>query len=284
MKILVLGASGMIGHTMLRVLSGNKDWDVFGTTFQNSAREFFADFPNDRVISGIDGTNEDRLVQVFANVRPTVVINCIGIIKQLEEAKNPLSILPLNSLLPHRLASLCHITQSRLIQISTDCVFSGKKGNYKEEDIPDATDLYGRSKYLGEVDYPHAITLRTSTIGPELDDGRHNLLGWFLGEQGTVKGYKHAIFSGLPTIEFSRVVRDYVLPQSKLSGLYHIAAKPINKYDLLCLIAKAYGKDIDIIPDDTLEIDRSLNSERFRAATGYVAPEWPHLIEQMQRG
>jgi dTDP-4-dehydrorhamnose reductase len=167
-----------------------------------------------------------------------------------------------------------------MIHVSTDCVFSGKKGNYREDDFCDALDLYGKSKILGEVDYPHAITLRTSTIGPELQSS-YGLLNWFLSQGGSCKGYSQAIFSGLPTVVFARIIRDIVIPHVELSGLYHVAASPINKFDLLGLIAKSYQKDIEIIQDDSFKIDRSLNSEKFRRATGYDSPTWPQLIKLM---
>jgi dTDP-4-dehydrorhamnose reductase len=154
------------------------------------------------------------------------------------------------------------------------------KGNYLESDCPDAYDLYGRSKLLGEVDYPHAITLRTSIIGHELT-GQRSLVGWFLAQQNSVKGFTKAVFSGLPTVELACVVRDIVLARPELHGLYHVAAKPINKFDLLNLVATTYGKDIQITPDETLVIDRSLNADRFKESTGYVASEWPALVQRM---
>jgi dTDP-4-dehydrorhamnose reductase len=166
------------------------------------------------------------------------------------------------------------------VHISTDCVFSGAKGMYVESDFPDADDLYGRSKYLGEVDYPHAVTLRTSIIGHELD-GARSLLCWFLAQGGSVRGFTKAVFSGLPTVELARVVRDFVLPHPELHGLYHVSAAPINKYDLLKLVAQAYGKSIEITPHDQLVIDRSLDSTRFKAATGYAPPSWPELVRTM---
>jgi len=159
-------------------------------------------------------------------------------------------------------------------------VFSGSKGNYLESDFPDADDLYGRSKLMGEVDYPHAITLRTSIIGHELT-GQRSLVGWFLAQQKSVKGFTKAVFSGLPTIELARVVRDVVLPRPELCGLYHVAAKPINKFDLLSLVATTYGKEIEITADESLVIDRSLNADRFKKVTGYIAPEWPELVRRM---
>jgi dTDP-4-dehydrorhamnose reductase len=183
-------------------------------------------------------------------------------------------------LLPHRLAGLCELVGARLVHMSTDCVFSGKKGDYHESDPSDAEDLYGKSKFLGEVVYPHAITLRTSIIGHELQ-GARSLIDWFLSQERQCKGYTKAIYSGMPTVVLAQLVRDVIIPQTDLTGLYHVAAKPISKFDLLRLVADVYGKTIEIIPDDKLVIDRSLNAERFRDATGYVAPGWPKLIELM---
>lgn len=281
MKILVLGASGMLGNAMLRVLSENTDHDVWGTARSAAVKQHFASPLAEKIVVGVDVENADSLVRVFDQLQPEVVINCIGLVKQLAEADDPLVALPINALLPHRLARLCGLLGARLIHVSTDCVFNGAKGNYVESDPSDAEDLYGRSKYLGEVTYPHTITLRTSIIGHELG-GNHGLVGWFLDQQGRIKGYRKAIFSGLPTVELSRIVRDFVLVRPALCGLYHVAAAPIAKYDLLQLIAGIYGKKIEIEPDDRVIIDRSLNASRFREATSYVALPWPELVARMR--
>ncbi len=280
MKTLVLGVSGMLGNAMFRVLSENAEIEVFGTARSSTVQRYFAPEMSKKIIAGVDVENHDALTHVFAKVKPQVVINCIGLIKQLAVADDPLQALPINAMLPHRLARLCELGGARLVHVSTDCVFSGTKGDYRESDSADATDLYGRSKHLGEVTYPHTITLRTSIIGHELSS-YHALLGWFLAQEGQVKGYTKAIFSGMPTVELARVVRELVLPRPELSGLYHVASAPIAKYDLLKLIADVYSKKIEIIPDDALVIDRSLNAERFKDATGYVAPPWPELVKRM---
>lgn len=285
MKVLVFGASGMIGSAMYRVLSakapdGNDDLQVWGTLRADDTKRFFAENLRDRLVSGVDVEKQDSLVRVFSQVQPDVVINCIGLTKHHKEADDPLLALPLNALLPHRMADLCAVAGARLIHVSTDCVYAGTRGNYAEVDVPDAGDTYGKSKHLGEVDYPHAITLRTSTIGHELQS-KYGLLDWFLSQEGRCKGYNRAVFSGLPTVTFAQIVRDVVIPRRELSGLYHVAAKPIAKLDLLKMIANVYGKTIDIVPDDTLVIDRSLDAKRFQLATGYVAPEWPELIKLM---
>ena len=280
MKVLVIGASGMIGSTVLRVLSEQNGWEVFGTVRDDSVKRFFSASIGERLRAGVDVEHQNSLVRILDQVRPNVVVNCAGLTKHKPDADDPLVSIPINTLMPHRLAGLCRLAGVRLIHVSTDCVFSGDKGGYVEDDRPDAHDVYGRSKALGEVHDPHAITLRTSTIGHELQS-RFGLLDWFLSQEGRCKGYTRAVFSGLPTVVFAQVVRDVVIPRKELSGLYHVAAKPIAKSDLLKLIADVYGKTIDIVPDDTLVIDRSLDATRFRLATGYVAPEWPELIKLM---
>lgn len=280
MKVLVLGVSGMLGNTVFRYFSESRDYEVFGSARSSAVRHAFEPALANRIIVGTDVDNADSLALLFAKVKPNIVINCIGLIKQLAEANDPLQAIPINSLLPHRLARLCEIASARLVHISTDCVFSGLKGNYLETDTSDAKDLYGRSKYLGEVDYPHAITLRTSIIGHELSSA-NGLVGWFLSQQGTVNGFTKAIFSGFPTIELAHIIRDVVLPQPRLSGLYHVASDPISKYDLLKLIARAYKKWIEILPEKKFTIDRSLNAEKFKLASGYTPPAWPMLVDKM---
>ncbi len=280
MKILVLGAGGMLGNAMFRVLSRRADWRVNGTLRAGEALRFFPPELSRRLLTGVDVQQPDGLLGAFSETRPEVVINCVGMIKQRAGAEDPLHAIPLNALLPHRLARWCSLLGARLVHISTDCVFSGKKGGYRETDFPDAEDLYGRSKCLGEVTQAHTVTLRTSLIGHALK-GAHGLVDWFLAQTDRCGGYTRAVFSGLPTVELARVVRDVVIPRNGLSGVYHVAAAPISKYDLLREVARVYGKRIDIVPDDRLVIDRSLNAARFREATGYVAPPWPELIRSM---
>jgi dTDP-4-dehydrorhamnose reductase len=281
-KVLVLGATGMLGNAVLRTFAEHDGFNVTGTARSPAAVARLPASLRDRVINGIDVENADALMRVVAVSRPAVVINCVGVVKQLADSNDPLVALPLNAILPHRLSRLCEAAGARFVHISTDCVFSGKRGMYVESDAADASDLYGRSKLLGEVDAPHAITLRTSIIGHELS-GAHGLVGWFLAQQGRVKGFRRAIFSGLPTVELARVIRDLVLKMPSLRGLHHVSAAPINKFELLGLVKEVYGRDIDIVADDALVIDRSLDSSRFRAATGYVPPSWPDLIRAMHR-
>ena len=280
MKILVLGASGMLGNAMIRVMSEKADLQVYGTVRSESSKRFFSAEIATRLLSGVDVEQHDSLMQAFIRVRPDVVINCVGLIKQLADADDPLQAIPINSLLPHRLSRLCDLTNSRLVHMSTDCVFSGEKGDYRESDPSDAEDLYGRSKFLGEVDYPHTVTVRTSIIGHELQSA-HGLVEWFLLQQEQCKGFTRTIFSGLPTVVLAQIIRDVLIPHTDLHGVYHVAAQPIPKHDLLRLIANVYGKSIEIVPDDKLVNDRSLNADRFKDATGYIAPEWPELIKLM---
>jgi dTDP-4-dehydrorhamnose reductase len=235
---------------------------------------------NLNLVVGVDVLDQAELIKLFEQTNPDVVINCISLAKPLLSAGCPLDIIPIYALLPHHLAHLCSLAGARLVHISTDGVFSGSKGQYKEDDIPDARDLYGLSKLLGEVIVPHAIMLRTSMLGPELQ-GANGLLAWFLSQQKTCKCFSKVIFSGLPTVVLAKIIRDYVIPKPELFGVYHVAAQPISKFDLLKLVAEIYGKTIKLIPVDQPVCDRSLNQARFSAATGYVAPEWPELIRIM---
>ncbi|MFW3895896.1 dTDP-4-dehydrorhamnose reductase family protein [Pseudomonas bharatica] len=281
MRVLVLGATGMLGSTVFKYFSQLPNISTFGTVRSRGAFKYFDDEAASHLYTDVDVLDHDALVQVLSRARPNVVINCIGLIKQFSDAKDPLRALPINSMLPHRLANICELINARLIHVSTDCVFSGRKGMYTEDDVSDAEDLYGKSKYIGEVtDRSHVLTLRTSIIGHELSSNA-SLVDWFLSQQGIVKGFTKAIFSGLTTLEVARVLKEFVLPAPQLHGLYHLSVNPIDKYSLLCEVAKVYGKDITIVPDSALEIDRSLDSSRFRAAVGYTPPSWPELIQAM---
>ena len=282
MRVLVLGASGMLGNAVLRLFAQSPGYSAVGSARSAGVLRLLPQELRDRVICGVDVENIDSLTRLFASTRPDIVINCIGVVKQLAEADDPLTAIPINALLPHRLARLCEVARARLIHVSTDCVYAGTKGMYREEDASDAKDLYGRSKYLGEVDYSQAITLRTSIIGHELNS-THGLIGWFLAQQGGVKGFTRAIFSGLPTLELARVMRDFVIPNPNLRGLYHVSAEPIAKYDLLRMVASVYGKAIEITPDDTVVIDRSLDSTLFRELVSYTPPGWPELVRMMRQ-
>ena len=281
LRVLICGATGMLGSTLFRALSLNERLEIFGTMRNPRGAEHFAPQLRDHLILTTGLETEPGLSSVFSITQPDIVINCIGIIKQSPSAGDYLQSLAINASLPHRLANCCARTGSRLVHFSTDCVFSGKHGRYKEGDFADANDLYGRTKYLGEVDYENTVTLRTSIIGRELSSAR-SLVDWFLSQTGEVKGFRKAIFSGLPTIEVARIISEFVLPNPQLRGLYHLSVEPINKHDLLNLIAQAYKKEILIIADDQVVIDRSLNSDRFQFETGFTPKPWPEMIEAMR--
>ncbi len=280
LTFLVLGASGMLGNACLKALGRPGDV-VRGTVRSASSIRQLPETLQAGLLSGVDAGDFDSVTRAIEVVRPDVVVNCIGMVKQLAESKDPLVALPLNALFPHRLQRLCAVADARLVHVSTDCVFSGDRGMYLESDRPDADDLYGVSKRLGEVDAANAVTLRTSIIGHELR-GARSLIDWFLVQEGPIDGFTRAVFSGVPTVELARIIRDFVVPNPQLRGLYHVSAEPIDKHTLLTLVAREYGRQTVVNPSERLVIDRSLNSDRFRAMTGYAPPTWPDLIALMR--
>jgi dTDP-4-dehydrorhamnose reductase len=277
-KILVLGATGLLGNAVFRGLSKASGAHVEGTIRREAARGLFA--PEHAACLTVVGDieNPDELARLFDAVGPDLVVNCIAVGRPAPA--DPMRSIFVYSVLPRRLSHLCRLSGARLIQISSDGVFSGSRGAYTEDDSPDADDIYGISKLLGEVAEPHAITLRTSIIGHELQSGS-GLLEWFLSQQDQCRCYTRAIFSGFPTIVLADLIRDVVIPRPDLHGIYHLATRPISKFDLLQLVAKRYGKAIELIPDDRAGPDRSLVAARFEKATGYVAPDWPTLVDLM---
>ena len=279
--ILVLGITGMLGSTLFKILSKEKKWQVLGTARNKAALKYFPPALSKNIITGVQADNFEALTDLLTLKQPDLVINCIGLVKQKLAASQALEAVPLNTLLPHHLAQITKKIKSRLILISTDCVFSGQKGNYKESDTPDCTDLYGQSKLGGEVtNLKHVLTIRTSIIGHELNS-QQSLLDWFLNQKKVVPGYTQAIFSGLPTDELSIFIRDLIIPNKELRGLYHISAKPISKYHLLNLIAQIYDKKIKVIEQPLPVIDRSLNCEKFIKKTHYRIKDWKTLIAKM---
>jgi dTDP-4-dehydrorhamnose reductase len=282
-KILIIGVTGMLGHTLFAALSAQKNREVSATArSREGLSRWFSPALMNRIHPNTDADNFDSVLRVMADVKPAVVVNCVGIVKQLPAAKDPLVSIALNSLFPHRLALACKAVGARMIHISTDCVFSGAKGRYTEKDPSDADDLYGKTKFLGEVAYPHCVTLRTSIIGHELK-GKYGLVEWFLSQEGKVQGYTHAVYSGFPTVEIARIISDYVVPNAGLHGLFQVSSEPITKMELLKLVAKQYARKIELVPCDDFRSDRSLDSSSFRKVTGYVPPAWPALIENMHR-
>ena len=280
MKVLVLGASGMLGSAIFNILNENQNLKVLGTIRSNKSKKFFNSKIAKKLIKVDDITKLVNLIKVFEQEKPEIVINCISLQKQLLKKDDPLMIIPTYSILPHQLSKLCKESRARLIQISTDGVFSGKKGKYKENDIKDSENIYGISKYLGELKEKHTITIRTSIIGHEMNT-KNGLVEWFLSQKNQCECFSNAIFSGFPTAVLAEIIRDFVIPNNKIHGVYHIASKPISKCELLTLIAKEYGIKIKLKTNNKIKINRSLNSDRFKAVTGYVSPEWKDLIKSM---
>lgn len=281
MKVLILGANGMLGSALLRYLARNPRLDVVGTIRTSATSAILGSSFNVRTFDGVRLASDEHLHALFGGVRADVVINCIGIVKQSAAIHDEAQVIALNALLPHRLARAAAETHTRMIQISTDCVFSGGKGGYREDDTPDPIDLYGRSKLHGEIDDGSALTLRTSIVGHEIAS-RKGLVEWFLAARGPVRGYANAIFSGLPTTELAQAIEAHVLPNPGLHGVWHLSGPPITKLDLLRLLAEVYGRPTEIIPDATIRIDRSLDSSRFRSATVYRPRAWLESLHVMR--
>lgn len=280
MRVLILGISGMLGNAMFRFFCTQQKHEVWGTVRNKSSLRFFDPRLHQYIINDIDVLNHDMLVKLLQRIKPDYVINCIGLVKQLVDVDDPLITLPINAMFPHQLARLCALCNARVLQMSTDCVFSGYQGAYTESDTSDAEDLYGKSKWIGEIQYPHTVTLRTSIIGHEIQS-QHSLVDWFLAQHGSCKGFTKAIFSGFPTIVLAQIIHDFIIEHPEMYGIYHVAANAINKYDLLTLVAQQYQKMIEIIPEESVCIDRSLDASRFNQLIGYTPLDWPTLIETM---
>ncbi|GIJ27859.1 NAD(P)-dependent oxidoreductase [Micromonospora qiuiae] len=281
-RVLVLGVTGMLGHTLLRELSSDERLEVHGTARDLAlhAHHYPARLLT-RITPGVDAARFEQVQQILDSIRPHAVVNCIGVIKQRPDVQDAVQTATINALFPHLLAEACARIGSRLIHISTDCVFSGGRGSYVETDLPDPADFYGRSKLLGETVAAPALTLRTSIVGHELSSNR-SLVDWFLSQSGLVRGWTRAIYSGVTTVEFARLLREVVLPREDLTGLYHVAARPISKYELLRLVADVYGWRGELVPCDEFACDRSLRADALAASTGYRPPDWPEMIGAMR--
>jgi dTDP-4-dehydrorhamnose reductase len=280
MRILIFGVAGMFGHKLYQRLA--PEFEVFGTV-RSAAEKLrrYGIFDENSIIENVDVGDPGVVNSTVESVRPDCVINAVGIIKQVTSSKDVIRTLTVNSIFPHRLAELSEKHGFRLITISTDCVFEGTRGNYSEGDVPDARDLYGLSKFLGEVSSGNALTLRTSLIGRELATS-HSLVEWFLRNRGQrVKGYAKAIYSGFPTIVLAGMVSDLIKAHPYLRGLYHVSSEPITKFDLLTLLNKYYQADVEIEADSEVEIDRSLDSSVFRADAAFEPLPWEQMVREM---
>lgn len=282
MKVLVLGINGLIGNSIFRALSKDQELDVYGTLRSAKFKNYFKLELHEKIFSDIDvflPNILDRLFERFST-GPDYIINCIGVTKHNDEIKDFHKTIKVNSIFPHQINNLIKKTSTRLIHISTDCVFSGKKGFYKEDDPRDATDIYGKSKSIGEDLDGDSIVLRTSTIGHELIH-KHGLLEWFLNLDNKCQGFQRAYFSGLPTTCIGDIIKNQVIKNKIKGGIYNVSSKRINKYDLLNIIKIIYMRDIEIIPNNDFIIDRSLDGSKFYKASGYVPDEWENMIKKM---
>ena len=280
MKILILGGDGMLGHELLQNLSNS--YNVYVTLRGNEEdyKKIFQ-FDSSYTYYSISVDKILSIQNIISNIKPHVVINCIGVVKQSVVAENAIESIKINSLFPHQLLTICKQYKSRLIHISTDCVFSGNKGSYIETDIPDPIDIYGKSKLLGEVIDESSITLRTSIIGLELSR-KQGLIEWFLAQRGTIYGYKNAIFSGLTTSELSSVIKNVLSEYTDLYGLWHVSSMPISKLDLLNKLSIILKRgDVEILVDDQYKCDRSLNCSKFISKTGYKTPSWDEMLNNL---
>jgi dTDP-4-dehydrorhamnose reductase len=279
MRILIPGGNGMLGHQLLKQLQRTHEARV---TLRQPAEAYerYGLFSPGNSYFGVDVSAGESLREILATFRPQAVINAVGIVKQRPAAHESIPSIAINSLFPHQLGLLCASIGARLIHISTDCVFSGSRGNYAESDMPDPDDLYGRTKLLGETTEANCITLRTSIVGPELAR-KEGLLEWFLAQKGPIRGFKRSIFSGFTTIELARVIERILVTALHASGVYHVSSEPISKFDLLTLIKHKLGLSCEIVPDEDVRIDRSLDSGRFRSEFAYAPPSWDAMTEEL---
>lgn len=280
MRILILGGNGMLGHQAFGYFAEkyNTKATIRGNLEDYNLPPYFT---RDNTYTNIDSSSFESIEQVIDDFSPNIVLNAIGIIKQRKDAKSYIPSIEINSLLPHKLANLTRSHSARLIHLSTDCVFSGRNGNYSENDLPDARDLYGLSKLLGELEDEHCLTLRTSIIGLELSS-KLGLIEWFLAQTGEINGFNKAIYTGFTTMELVRILEKIIMEYSNLHGIFHVASDPISKYDLLTKLRDLIDKDdITILPDNEFKCDRSLDSSRFNNLTGYHAPDWQNMLGEL---
>jgi dTDP-4-dehydrorhamnose reductase len=278
-KVLILGGDGMLGHELFGELRGRHETRV---TLRRPLAAYSAKalFDAGNAFGGVDVRAAGSLEAVLAEFRPDAVVNAVGIVKQRPESEDAIVSIEVNALMPHRLALACRAAGARLVHLSTDCVFSGEKGGYREEDRPDPLDLYGRSKLLGEVSGEGALTLRTSMVGLGLYR-KTSLVDWFLAQSGRVQGYRNAVFSGLTTRELARVIGGVLERHAQASGLYHVAAAPISKLELLLKLRTRLALEVEVVPADAPRIDRSLDATRFRRVFGYAAPSWDEMLDEL---
>ena len=279
MRVLILGGDGMLGHRLYLHLRSRHDVKVT-LRLALSAYAQYDLFNTANTYDVVDAVSFGSVRRAVEDYEPQIIVNCIGLVKQRSAGSQAVPLIEVNALFPQRLGVLCRAHGIRLVHLSTDCVFSGRRGNYNEGNIPDATDLYGRSKLLGEVTEGNALTLRTSMVGRELTR-KASLLEWFLAQTGPVTGFRRAIFSGFTTIELARIIERLIVEFPQAAGLHHVSSAPISKYDLLRLVRDRMRPGVEIKPDDTFQCDRSLDSNLFRTRFDYQPPAWEAMIDEL---
>ncbi|MFL5892056.1 MAG: dTDP-4-dehydrorhamnose reductase family protein [Solirubrobacterales bacterium] len=277
MRVLVVGATGTLGHRICMEWADR--FECFGTVREPVPEPVAKLIAPTTLIAGVTAEDPESLRPAFEKAKPEVVVNCIGAVKQAEAGQQAVPAIRINSLFPHELAAVCRNHSARMVHISTDCVFSGKRGSYSEDDVPDATDIYGRSKLLGEVSGEGLLTLRTSLIGRELK-GTLGLLEWLISNRGgSVRGFSRAVFSGFTTEALAAELAFLIEEHAELDGVWHLAAEPIDKLSLLAKLNEALQLGIDVIPDPDVVIDRSLDSSRLSSTTGRPPRGWDDMID-----
>ncbi len=280
MRCLILGGDGMLGHQLLKSWQQRHEVRV---TLRGSLSAYsqYGLFHADNSFTNVDACDTERVLEVVGEFRPEAVINCIGVIKQRSAATESIPCIEINSLLPHRLRLVCAVAGARLVHLSTDCVFNGRRGLYRQIDPANAEDLYGLSKYLGEVTEAPAITIRSSIIGLELAR-KQSLVEWFLAQRGTTRGFIRAIYTGVTTAEMARVIEHVLTKEPDLHGVWQVASEPVSKYELLCRLSAVLGRrDVSIVPDETFHCDRSLDGSDFAKRTGYVVSDWDGMLQEL---
>jgi dTDP-4-dehydrorhamnose reductase len=281
MRILILGVSGLIGHKLLQELS--LDFEVFGTLRRNKIEYGdLALFDGENIIENIDILDFESLTKVFRAINPEVILNCIGITKRKIDINYPALAISINAYFPHKLASWAKEYQKRVIHFSTDCVFDGKIGNYNEESLTTAEDIYGRTKALGEINYNHTLTIRSSFIGQELFN-KTELLDWFLAQNGKkIYGFKNTFYSGVSTIFMAQLVKNIILNFPELSGVYQLAPeKPISKFDLLNIAKYAFNVNVEIMPDEANIHRPTLDASKLKNKINLVVPSWHKMMNEL---
>jgi dTDP-4-dehydrorhamnose reductase len=283
MKVLIIGGTGMLGHMACRTFSSR--FETFATSKRplDASNLLLQFLPKHACTGGLDAIEDKASLRaLISEVRPSVVFNCVGIIKQKKEAHDAIPLIRANSLFPHELAEIAAEHQTKAIFFSTDCVFSGKRGRYTESDVPDPVDLYGRSKLLGEVSEAPHLTVRSSIIGRELGTSTSGLIEWFISQKGgAIQGYTKAIYAGITTRVMCSLLAELIERRFDLSGVWHIASAPITKHDLLGRLNSLLDLGTTISKDETFACDRSLDGTRFIEETGLVIPNWDDMIREL---